>query len=220
MLLLLFHTPAAAPSPSYINAAQVISDLWPALNAIGASDAVFWTEDELYTWFNEAGRRLSGRVGIFVVRDSSITLATDTAEYDLPDAHQATIQADVAGQFLRARTVKELEALDANWPAATGIPKSFLLDVEGVKEVTIYPAPDADFDGDALNLIMRSLPAEVSSSAGFLTAPVVLEDYFAFSILAEARRKESHAAMPEIAQWLDGICGLYEQTIQSYLGGA
>lgn len=220
MLLILLHTAVGAPSPSYVNASPLIGDLWPALNATGAADAVFWTEDELYVWFNEAAVRLAGCSNVFVERDTSITAAIGTPTYDLPVAHMKTIQADLNGTVLRARTVKELEALDAGWPATEGTPKAFALDNEGMLKITLYPVPDAGADGKVVGLIMRETPATVSAAAGFLTAPAILEDYFAFSILAEARAIETRAPMLEISQWLKGITGMYEQTIQSYLGGA
>lgn len=221
MLLLLFTNQPAPSTPGYVNASVVIGNLWPPLNANGPADAVFWTETEMYEWFNESARRLSGCAGVFVVRDTSLTSVLATGTYALPDAHQATLQADLAGAVLRPRTVQEVEALDAAWPATSGPPVAFLLDVEGVKKLTLYPVPDAPSAAKTIGLIMRSLPNDVSSSSGFLlSVPAGLAEYFTFSILAEARAKETQAQMPEISQWLKGLAGMMEQAIQGYLGGA
>lgn len=222
MLLLLFTNQPAPPSPGYVNAGVVIGNIWPPLNATGPADAVFWTQEQMYEWFNESAKRLAGSGGIFVVRDTSLTALLNTPTYDLPDAHQATIQADLDGATLYARTVQEIEALDSTWPTTTGAPEAFLLDVEGVKKITLYRMPDAGSDGKTIGLIMRSLPPEVSAAAGFLAAPPFLAEYFTFSLLAEARSPatETRAQMPEISQWAKGQADMMVSAMRGMLGGA
>lgn len=219
MLLLIFTNQPAPPSPGYVNAGVVIGDLWPPLNAAGAADAVFWTEEQMYEWFNEAGKRLAGSGGVFVVRDTSLTSALATASYDLPDAHQGTLQADLAGNVLKPATVQELEALDSAWPTTAGVPDAFLEDAEGVKTITLYAQPNAGNAGRTIGLVMRANPDDVSVSDGFLAAPPFLAEFFTFSILAEARAAETRAQMPEISAWLKAQAGMMVQAIQGYLGG-
>src|SRR5665213_1559134 len=174
MLLLFFPS-----GPGNINASHVIKEIWPPLNANSAADAVFWTESEMYEWFNEASRRLSGVGGVFVVRDTSLTSALYTRSYTLPANHQATIQADLAGAVLRPRNIQEVEALDADWPNTAGVPEAFLLDdAGGVTAITLYPQPNVDAATKTIGLVMRSVPADVSATAGLLAAPACLSDYF------------------------------------------
>jgi hypothetical protein len=220
MLLLFFNGGAAFASAGNINASVLIGNLWPPLNAVSEADAVFWSEAELYEWFNTAGRKLAGAGAVFVVRDTSLSSSVGVGSYSLPAAHNATIQADLAGKVLRSRTTQEVEALDADWVNTTGVPVAFLEDVEGVKKITLFPTPNLASDALAIDLLMRAIPAEVTAAAGFLVAPPALAEYFSFSIIAEARAKEGRAQMPEITAWLKSICSQYEQAVQGYLGGA
>ncbi len=219
MIPLIIPSSPSAPSAGFVNAGTVIGNIWPPLNARGPADAVFWTQEQMLEWFNESAKRLSGAGNVFVVRDTSLTAVLDTATYDLPAQHQATIQADLAGQVLKPRTVQETEALDATWPVTTGDPEAFLLDVEGVKKLTLYPIPNAAAQGKTIGLVMRELPDEVTD---FLAAPSFLAEYFTFSLLAEARSPvvETRAQMPEISAWCKQQADMMLQAIQSYTGGA
>lgn len=219
MLLLFFSNGPAAASLGNVNSATLINNLWPPLNAASEVDAVFWTESELREWFNEAGRRLAGMAGVFVSRDTSLSSSVGVSSYGLPSAHQATIQADLAGAVLRPRTVHEVEALDATWPTTAGEPAAFLEDVEGVKKITLYPLPNLAADALAINLLIRSIPSEVTVASGYLAVSPALAEYFTFQILAEARAKEGRAQMPEISAWLHGIANDYVEVCRNYLGG-
>jgi hypothetical protein len=221
MLLLYFQTQAAPAAAGYINAATLVSNIWPPLNAVSAADAVFWSEEEIYNWFNEAAKRLSRSGGAFVVRDTTLTSALSTALYALPAAHQVTIQCDLAGLVLRPRTVQEIEALDAAWPNTSGPPIAFLLDVQGVKTLALYPQADVANAGKAIGLVMRTAPDDVTAPGGFLLfVSPALSEFFTFYILREARSKETRAQMPEIAQWFGQLCGQLEQVVQGYMGEA
>ncbi len=222
MLLLLFTNQPAPASPGYVNAAVVIGDIWPPLNATGAADAVFWTQGQMYEWFNESAKRLAGSAGVFVVRDTSLTALLNTATYNLPASHDATIQCDLDGAVLYPRNVQETEALDAAWPTTTGEVEAFLQDVEGTKKITLYRVPDSSAAGKTIGLVMRELPDDVTAAAGFLAAPPFLAEYFTFSLLAEARSPatETRAQMPEVAAWCKGQADMMLQAIRGYLGGA
>lgn len=221
MLLLFFGTQGTPPAAGYVNASVVVQNIWPPLNAVSAADAVFWTEGEIYEWFNEAGRRLSGAAGVSVVRDTSLSSSLSVRSYTLPASHDKTIQADLAGQVLKPRTVQEAEALDEAWLSTSGAPVAFLLDdAGGMTEITLSPQPDAGAAGKAIGLVMRSTFPDASAASGFLVASPALSEYFTFYILAEARAKETRAQMPEIAAWFRQLCGQFEKATQAYLGGA
>jgi hypothetical protein len=223
VLLLIFAPQPAAPSAEYINFVVVLGDLYPRLNATSQADAVYWTDAELYQWFDEATQRLARSAGVFVERDTSITVSSAQGSYDLPSDQISTIQADLAGVVLRPRTVEELEALDADWPATTGppSPSAFVQNVLGLGVIALYPAPGTADNEKTLGLVIHTAPATVSASNALLSAPSVLQDYFGFYALAEARAKESKGAMPEVADWLrSGVTALYEQVIEGYWGEA
>lgn len=222
MLLLIFAPQPAAPSAEYVNFAAVLGDLYPRLNATSQADAVYWTDAEIYQWFDEATQRLARSAGVFVTRDTSITVTTGDGSYDLPADQISTIQMDLAGVVLRPRTVEELEALDADWVATMGppSPSAFVQNVLGLGVVAIYPAPGSADNGNTLGMVIHVAPATVSASNALLLCPSVLQDYFGFYALAEARAKESKGAMPEVADWLRSVTGLYEQAIEGYWGEA
>jgi len=202
-------------SPGFINAALVVGDLWAPLNARGPADAVFWTEDELYVWIDEAVKRFARKHAAFVVYDQSITAATGTADYNLPAAHVLTFQADLGGRYLRARNVQEMDALDATWPtAAAGKPKAFLEDLQGLTKIALYPAPTVTYNGVAVGLTMAELPAAIEKSTAILAAPPILREYFTFFALGEARAKETNASMDETAAWFRSIVDQIDQVAE------
>lgn len=220
MLLLLFAPQPPPPSPELINFSAALGDLYPLLNASSSNDLVHWTTTDLYNWFDEASQRLARSAGVFVIRDTSTTVSNGQGQYGLPSGQVSTIQADLAGVVLRARTVQELEALDSNWPITVGPPSpaSFVQDVKGVTYVALYPAPGSADNGNTLGLVIHALPATINSGYPWLSAPSVLADYFKFYALAEARAKESKGAMLEVSDWCRQLTGLYEQVIEQYWG--
>lgn len=222
MLLLLFSPQPAPPSPEAINFALVMGDVYPQLNAVGPADLIYWTPNELYLWFDEAGQRLARMAGVFVIRDTSITAIASQGIYSLPGGHIATIQADLAGTVLRPRTIAELEALDADWVATVGppSPSAYTQDTRGLSQIDLYPDPGLADNGATLGLVIHTTPATISQANIFLAAPIVIQDYFRFYALGEARAKESKGAMPEVAQWMNQLTGWMEQMIQGYWGPA
>ena len=212
-MLLLFIAPQPAPAnPGYINAALAVGDLWAPLNARGPSDAIFWTESELYNWIDEAVQRFARKHGSFVVYDTSLTSVAGDADYALPASHIRTYQADLNNNILRARNAQEAQALDSGWTtAADDEPRAFLLDTAGLNQLTLQPPPSVTFGALSIGLVMAQLPATVTAATAILAAPPVLRDYFTFYALAEARRKESNASMDEVSKWLLSIVDLIDQ---------
>lgn len=213
LLLLFFGTQAAPAQPGYVNLALAEQDLWPALNATSANDAIYWNDAEIFNWFDEAAKRMARQLGVFVVYDQSLSSVLGNSAYTLPASHVNTIQADLAGFVLRPRTLHELEALDATWNTTAGPPTAFVEDTQGLQQIALYPAPDAPNSNKAIGLVMQQLPPDISVSAAILNAPQCMREYYTFWALAEARMQESPAAMPEVAQWLRGLVGIMDQTI-------
>lgn len=206
------------PSPEVINFAGVLADIYPALNATSQLDAVYWNDAELYQWCDEATQRLARQSGVFVTRDTSITVTMGNGTYNLPANQISTIQADLAGVVLRPRTVQELEAADASWPSTQGYPSSFVQNTQGVNSITTYPAPGVADNGKTLGLVMHQAPPTIGAGNTTLLAPTCLREYFTFYSIGEARAKESKGAMPEVAQWMRGLTSMFEGVIEQMWG--
>jgi len=215
-MLLLFFAPQAAPaSPGFVNTALVVADLWAPLNARGPADAVFWTEDQLYAWIDEAVKRFARKHAAFVVYDTTITSAANTADYNLPADHVCTFQADLNGKYLRARNVQEMDALDASWPtAAAGVPQAFLEDTKGLVQLALYPPPNVANESLPVGLTMAKQPSTITRSSAILAAPPVLRDYLTFYALAEARSAETNASMDEVAGWYRKLVDQLDQVAE------
>jgi len=224
MLLLIFAPQPPAAQAEYINLASALGDVYSALNAAGPSDLVFWTETELYQYFDEAAERLARTVGCFVERDTSLTTAVNTGTYGLPTDQVAVVQADMGGQVLRPRNVHELEALDYSWPMTVGPPVAFVKDTAGMtsgsEQMTIYPACDEAHEGLTIGLVLHVLPATISSSNALLGAPTAIREYFTFRALEAARGKQSKAEMPDVANWFGQLAGYMEQVMSDLWGSA
>lgn len=205
-------------SPGFINLASALGDIYPALNAAGPNDLIFWTQDELYQYFDEAAQRLARVIGCFTVRDTSITGELNVGTYSLPANQVATVQADLAGLVLRARTVRELEALDATWPATVGAPVAFAQDVQGTTEIVIYPACNSESAGETIGLVLHVLPPTLTASTALIGTPICIREYFTFRALGGARGKQSKAEMPEVSAWFGQLGDWMEQIMQAQWG--
>lgn len=218
MLLLLFTNQPAQATASYVNLAQVVLDLWPPLNAANSADAVFWTEAELYAWIDEAVGYLAEAAPVFVEYDVGLTAVTAQGAYTQPADFIATLQADLNGAVLRARNVQQLEALDDSWLTASGSPEAFILDTQGEDQIRLYKLPVSADNGHVIGQVMQVSPATVNAANAILAAPTCMREYMTFYALAEARSKESHAQMPEIAAWFRGLVKMMDQAIAGYWG--
>ena len=220
MLVLVFAPQGAAIAG--IDFRDVLARLYPRLNAASAATLVRWTDAELYQWADEAAKRLARSFGVFVERDASTALVAGTGTYAAAARHVSTVHASADSTALYARTAQELEALDALYvetQAAGGkLPSGFLSEAGAAGSATrVYPLPSA---GGTLGLIMHRYPAAIASSNYTLSVPLCLTEYFSWWMLAEARRKESQAKMPEIAEHFAERVGLLDQVIQRYWGDA
>lgn len=217
MLLLVFSNSQGVPQPGYANLSLSASDVWNPLNASGATDSFYWTDADIFRFFEEAASRLE-RLGIFVVRDASLSTAPEQGDYTSPADHVATLQVDVGARTLRPRTVREVEALDSDWPATEGAVKSFLEDREGVDLLTLYPKPTAIAGEEPIGIFMQTCIPEISSTSAFVPVPDVMRDYFTFSAIRQASMKDTPASKEEIADWLKSITDAYEQRASSLWG--
>ena len=52
-----------------------------------------------------------------------------------------------------------------------------------------------------VGLTMATTPGDVTKTTGILIAPPILQDYFKFYALGEARTAETNASMDEVGAW-------------------
>lgn len=198
-----------------IDVSALITAMLPALQAEAVNKLTFWTETELYQWASEALRRLARSAGVFVERDTSVTVGAGGSTYTLPERHLGVLRISRAGVELEPSTIHELESLSDSWETDAGIPDRWAGDGAGLDTIRIYPQWTA---GGALDNVLFRMPADVTSGAPTVTTPAVVGDYITWRVLAEARRKESDAAMPEMADHFDQLAGLFEDVSRGYYG--
>lgn len=181
-----------------------------------AANAQWLIQAELYQFADDAVRRLSYEVGLFIGYDNSITAVAGTAVYNLPASHVFTLAAWLDQQPLRITTVRDLWALDGTWSLTTGLSKRCSMDAGSVGTITLYPNPEL---GGTLAQICQEFPATISALASTVQLPSVLQDYLTYAQLAAARGKESQARMEEMAAHYGQRMAMYEQ-IMEHLWGA
>ena len=212
---------SAAPAVTTdLDVTLVLGDLWPLLNASSESDAVFWTEAELYQWADEATQELARLVGIFVERDTTISTANGARSYTLPTRHISSIHVALGNKPLEPASIPELEARDDTWKtgasaAANADVKRWYGDGDGVEKIGLYKVPSAIA---TLAVIHHQFLATIDSGNPTLSAPSPLRDYLLWAVLAEARRKESDSTMPEVAAHADERVKLLRTVFQAYWG--
>jgi hypothetical protein len=217
VLLLIIPQGTAA---SGLDLANALGDVLYRLGFQGVADITggadqYVTVAELYQWADEGAKKLSYAAGVFVTVDTSITVASPTAVYALPGTHVFTLMAALAGVPLRITPVRELEALDATWPATSGPATRCSFDAGAVGVVTLYPLPTV---GGTLAQICQEFPATIAQGSSTLGLPTVMQDYFSYAMMAGARGKESDAAMPEMAAHFEERMKLYEQVARELWG--
>jgi hypothetical protein len=207
-------------APATLDLTEVIDGLRPALGAYKYADLVFWDQAELYAFADEAVERLARRTGGFVERDASTAIVASTAAYNAPTRHLSTIHLSIDNKALKEAGVHEIEALNDDWMSAEDDdPDHYIEDFEGTEQVRIYPTPGSGASGN-LGFIFHRYSDDIVVGAATLSAPKVVGDCIGFSVLAEARDKESKGRMPEVAEWARGMAGLLEEAMREYWGEA
>jgi hypothetical protein len=226
MLLLLF---TGASANYTLDVSKSLADVAYRLGFASLSDLISDAEAytnvaELYQFADDGAKKIAYESGVFQNYDTSVSVTPGTAVYALPATHVFTVLAVLidgttgAPQLLRPTAVRNLWALDANWPTTTGSPNRCSLDAGGVGTITLYPVPIAG-SGGTLGQVCQEFPSP-GISQGFTLVPlsVVLQDYFSYCMLAGARGKESEAAMPDMAAHFQSRCDLYGQIVEHLWG--
>jgi len=212
-----------------LDVAEVVAELGPALNAQSLAALTVATEAELYEWADEHAQRLARKIGCFVERSGSLTIAAGSSTVNKPARHLSTLHFsrdhDGAGDLrpLEATSTAELEALDLDWETrvadedAGEFPKRFTEDQQPAGVVRVHPAPESE---TTAAIVYHQYPAAIAAGSPAIQAPRILGDYLFWAMLGEARRRESDEAMPEVAAFSEQMVELYEQVFERYWGQA
>ena len=210
-----------------VNVTSSVADCIYRLGFQNLSDAqatdAYCSESELYQFADDAAKRLSYQLGVFVTLDDSIAVTAGIASYNLQTNHVFTIFAWVAPlpsvggsvQILRATPVNNLFALDDTWAFSSGEANRYSLDAGAVGTITLYPTP---VNSGTLRQIAQEFPAAVAVGNAQLSLPSVLQDYFSMAMICAARGKESDQAIPEITDHIKHRLDLYGQVINQLYG--
>ena len=208
-------TPDAGAELDAVNSALDVLYRLGFRNTLDITSTSWVTPAELFAFADEAAKRLAYQCGLFLTYDTSITVTPGTAVWALPATHVFTLAAWLGAQALRLTTVRELAALDGNWPTTTGATNRASLDAGSVGTITLYPIPGS---GGTLAQVCQEYPAQIVAGASVILLPTVLQDYFSYAMLAGARGKESDMWMPEMAEHYKQRLALYDQVIEHLWG--
>lgn len=204
------------------NVSTLITRMLPDLHTDSIANAVFVADCEMRTFFDHAVKRLARLAGVFVTRDTSITVSTSTATYALPARHLNTLRVTLNGAPLVSADTHALAMKVGTFESTTGTPKKWYQDKITVDRIGLEPVPNAGSNGHTLAVIYNSYPAELDCVPTNTTIPVpaVIGDYLESVALMEAYGKESDFALPESSQHLKQHAGLIEQVVTAYWGMA
>ena len=187
-----------------------------SLNSPSIAELGAWTEDELYTYAEEALSDIAGKFILLAEVDDTIALAADQGLYELPLLHIATIFAAADGIALQPSTVAEMEALDDNWEeAASGTPARWVGNALGSGFIRAYPPPSID---GALTLIYQSDSPDLTAAAAEIKMPAPVGDYLAIKTLQQARIRQGDNQMLDAADTFGILAGVYEKAFEAYWG--
>jgi hypothetical protein len=196
----------------------ILGNLYPPLHAASASDLVFTSDSELTGQIEDALKDLAQDYGVFVTRDiTTITLATGTATYALPENHLATLHCSLSSRPLIPSSRHELERLDSNYITTSGTAakpvKRWYQDKGAANVIGFHPVPSAGSgNGVAVEVIYFAFPC---SAASGLEVPKVIADLIEFQSIGEMYKKESDFQMVEVAQSCEGLAGLIQAQVKN-----
>lgn len=187
------------------------------LNSDTLGNLTHWTEAELYEFADENLKRLARTAAVYVDRTTTENAPADSA-HPLAATDIAVIDVGWDGVALSPSNMRELEALDQSWEAATpDTPSHFATDFLGFGTVRLYPPPAAT---GTLDLITIQTPPEVSSGSPDVRAPLPFAVWLRARLLVDARGSEGDGAMPEVAQRFGELASIIERVTVAYYGGS
>lgn len=193
----------------------MIGELWPYLNAAAEADAIWFTEAELYRHADDAARRLAAETQILTERDATTSTVAGTASYAYPSSHVRTTHMSAGGFSMIPATVQEVEALDDAWQTTQAPPERYLHNL-GTEQFTLFPVPDAV---ETVAIVGSMAPVStLSSGSPTVNCHDCMREWFLLEILAAARGREGHGAMPDMVPVARQMAGVMLQAVQAYYG--
>lgn len=189
-----------------------------ALNALTTADLAEWTEEQIYAWMDDELTRLARERGLFVERSQPIPYTPNQPLLALPSDHLATLRGSIAGMMLQFANVHEVEGLDDDWEESNTYdnPWKIIGDALRTDWARLYPIPLSP--GNLQVIYQRKEPQLTSSATVAPQLPEVVADMLALRAIAEARRIETDAQLPEVVDMAEQLLGIYDQVVHAYWG--
>jgi hypothetical protein len=201
-----------------LNLGAVLATWLPVLHVQSIQDleSATWTEAEL---FREIDQALTALYRSAELRVDSLSFGPVIDPLvTLPARLVRVLHVAVGGVSMRPATVAEVEALAGGlWRSQTGNPKRWLHEHDGARGLRIWPAPVAQMSVLVLALVA---PDEVTAASYSPAVPKWVGDAALCGAFAELMKRESDAAMPEVAQRCAVHAGIYRQAAAGLYGAA
>jgi len=190
--------------------------LCASLNCPSVAELDTWTQDELYTYAEEALRAVARKFILFAGYNTATTLTIGQAVYGLPSDHVATIYLAAAGAMLAPSNVAEMEALDDSWTtAANATPARWVGNAADMTVAGIYPPPAAPCP---LTLVYQAECPDLSVASPVVAMPTIMGDYLALRVLEQARMRQGDAQMADASKAFGNMADTIESAFQAYWG--
>jgi hypothetical protein len=204
-------------------ATEVMPNAMFALHALTVSDLEQWSQTELWEWADERVKALAANYGLFVERTGltetgDIPFAAKQNLIPLPADHLATVRVESAGVLIKPANVVEIQSYDDDWDETTGpVITRWIGDALRVPFITPYPKPLA---AGTLSLVYEQEAPAISATETVMPhLASVAGDVVTLHMIAEARRLETDAQIPECVSFAEQLAALYSKVIESYFGG-
>jgi len=192
------------------------------LHATSQLDAVWWNDLMLTRYSQDILRLLSQRVAVSVTRDTtSVVTVQGQATYAAPPDFLDTIHIYFKGLPLRPASTQQIERLDSmGFQTTQGTPLWWYMDKIGENRIGLYPVPDANSAGTALEIIFHSFLACTLTPTSVLNAPIAIQDFLCAALLARAYNDENDSRMLDVANGASKIAQIIHELAENYYGKA
>lgn len=204
-------------------ATEVMPNAMFALHALTVADLEQWSQTELWEWADERVKKLAADYGLFVERTGltpagDIPFAVMQSLIPLPADHLATVRVECAGVLIKPANVVEIQSYDDDWDETTAVTLTrWIGDALRVPYLTAYPKP---LQAGKLSLVYEQEAPAISATQTVVPhLASVAGDVVTLHMIAEARRLETDAQIPECVSFAEQLAGLYSKVIESYFGG-
>jgi hypothetical protein len=197
-----------------------IAEQYARLYAASEADLIISSDNAMTHLYDERLKALARDCGCFVKKDTSLTLVSGQAQYELPARHIAAIRVSLPTGLLYPASSMEIEARDSAFATTSGTPTHWYNDKIGLNLLRLYPVPDSS--GSVITVIYFEYPEGLDTD-GFNTdipTPNVFSDLLDYEVLSELYSQESDIQLPESARQLKELSRLIREVALSYYGSS